>query len=212
MSGKVTVIDYGIGNLFSIANALRHCSADMELTGDPAAVAGADRLILPGVGAFRDGMDGLHRRGLAEAISAFIARERPFLGICLGMQMMLDRSEEFGLYEGLGLIPGSAVRIEATGAEGRPHKIPHIGWSELARSGRPWEGTLLEGISEGECAYFVHSYTAVPDGEEYRLADTFYDGRRLSAVIARGHVYGTQFHPEKSGAYGLKMLNTFLGL
>lgn len=213
MSKKVTVIDYGIGNLFSIANALHHCGAQMEFSGEPGRVLAAERLVLPGVGAFKDGVQGLRERGLIEAIREYAARERPFLGICLGMQMMLDESEEFGVHEGLGLVPGKVRAIEPTDARGNPHKIPHIGWSPLEPvDGKAWDGTIMAGVPLGTTAYFVHSFTPVPAGEEFRLADTHYDGRRLSAVIARGHVYGTQFHPEKSGAQGLRMLENFLAL
>ena len=210
---KVTVIDYGIGNLFSIANALNHCGAEMVFTADPAKVAAAERLVLPGVGAFKDGMAGLAERGLVDAVREYAHKERPFLGICLGMQMMLSASEEFGEHEGLGLIPGRVRAIASQGPDGTPHKIPHISWSPLLPAGDAgWGGTLLDGVAPGSTAYFVHSFTPVPDAEEHRLADTSYNGVRLSAVIARGHMYGTQFHPEKSGGLGLRMLNTFLNL
>ncbi|WP_279384302.1 imidazole glycerol phosphate synthase subunit HisH [Geotalea toluenoxydans] len=128
---RVTVIDYGIGNLLSVARAFEHCGANVELTDDARKIADADYLVLPGVGAFADGMSGLVERGLIEPIKKFAAKERPFLGICLGMQMMLDQSEEYGANEGLGLIPGKVVAIPAVGVDGSPHKIPHIGWNEI---------------------------------------------------------------------------------
>lgn len=186
----------------------------MVLTSEPARVAMAEWLVFPGVGAFEDGMEGLRRHGLVEAFHRFAEKERPFLGICLGMQMLLETSEEFGEHQGLGVIPGRVVAIAPTGTNGRPHKIPHIGWTaiEAGASGLSWENTILRRISPGTPFYFVHSYTAEPDRSENRLADSFYHGRRLSAVIRKGHLYGTQFHPEKSGASGLKLLQNFLEL
>ncbi len=212
MKPKVTVIDYGIGNIFSIANVLDYFGAEMILTSLPAEVAEAERLILPGVGAFRDGMEGLRIRNLTDAIHTFVEKERPFLGICLGMQMMLDLSEEFGEHEGLGLIPGRVVLIPNTGKDGTPHKIPHIGWNIIKRpeNDREWEGTILQDIPEETAVYFVHSFSAVPENEEHRLADTFYNGRRISAVITKGYLYGCQFHPEKSGDKGLFIIKNFL--
>lgn len=213
MSANVTVINYGVGNLFSIANAFNHLGANISIVSEPEGIKSADRLVLPGVGAFRKGMEELRGRGLVDAIRIYAECGRPFLGICLGMQMMLDRSEEFGENEGLGLIPGSVRAIEPTDVDGEPHKIPHIAWSPLEKAGgNAWNGTILDSVAEGTTAYFVHSYTPVPDGEQYRLADTHYNGRRLSAAISRGHLYGTQFHPEKSGEQGLEMLRAFLAL
>jgi glutamine amidotransferase len=211
MGKKVTLIDYGIGNLFSIANALKVCGADLNITEFANKAKSADRLILPGVGAFKDGMAGLESRGLADAIRQFTDYERPFLGICLGMQMMLSNSEEFGNHKGLGIIPGSVKAIEPIDLNANPHKIPHIGWNNLhkARKAR-WSNTLLDLINERTPFYFVHSFTAVPENENHRLADTYYGGRQLSAVIAKYNLYGTQFHPEKSGKHGLVLLRTFL--
>lgn len=210
---EVTIVDYGIGNLLSVARAFEQCGASVKLCDDPVQLERAERLVLPGVGAFKDGMRGLEERGLGQAVRAFSLTGRPFLGICLGMQMMLDESEEYGSCRGLGLVPGKVVSIPATTSEGEPHKIPHIGWNELtpAREGS-WEGTMLAGVRPGTAAYFVHSFTAAPADPAHRLADTFYNGRLISAAIRKGNLYGTQYHPEKSGAAGLGMVRSFLAL
>lgn len=213
MSVPVTVIDYGIGNLLSVSRALEQCGAQVLLTDDPAQIAQAERLVLPGVGAFKNGMDGLRTRGLIDVLCQFSATGRPLLGICLGMQMLLDISEEFGNHEGLGLISGRVMAIPATSATGVPHKIPHIGWNELqAPDTSKWSGTILHDIAPGSPVYFVHSFTAFPDDDACRLADCSYDGRPISAVIRSGNTYGCQFHPEKSGEVGLRILRRFLAL
>lgn len=214
MGAKATIVDYGRGNLFSIANACEHCDAEVEITESPSRVKRAERVILPGVGAFRDGMDGLRERDLLEPLKEFIATGKPFLGICLGMQMLLEGSEEFGSHEGLGLIPGRVLPIPRTDAQGRTHKIPHIGWNGVERpaEGRSWHGTVLDGLPQKSYFYFVHSFTAVPKEEKHRLADAWYGGRRVSAAIGIGNVFGTQFHPERSGPKGLMILRNFLRL
>jgi imidazole glycerol-phosphate synthase subunit HisH len=171
-------------------------------------------LILPGVGAFADGMKGLKDRNLIEAIQEYSKNGRPFLGICLGMQMMMDDGEEFGNHQGLRLIPGKVIAIENTTVDGLQHKVPHIGWNELMRSkwqdSLYWQDSILSGIKENESVYFVHSYTAYPEDEKHRFADVYYGGRRISAVIRKDNLYGCQFHPEKSGNTGLKIIKNFL--
>jgi imidazole glycerol-phosphate synthase subunit HisH len=208
----VTVIDYGIGNLLSVARAFEYCGAKVVLTEDAKQIAGADYLVLPGVGAFADGMSGLQLRNLIEPIKEFSSRNRPFLGICLGMQMMLSTSEEFGNHEGLDLIRGKVTVIPSTDITGAPHKIPHIGWNSLQfpQGISSWEDSILSSILPGTAVYFVHSFTAVPDSPSNRLADCLYNGRTLSAAIRLGSLYGCQFHPEKSGECGLKIIETFL--
>lgn len=210
----VTVIDYGIGNLLSITRALEHCGAHPVLTNSPTEVEEAKCLILPGVGAFADGMQGLRNKNLIEPIRRYAASGRPLLGICLGMQMLLDYSEEFGRHEGLQIIPGRVAAIPVTGTDGNPHKVPHIGWNGLkpVRNVEEWGTTLLKNVRPNDSVYFVHSYTAWPLDEKHRLADTFYDGRRIAAVIRSGAIYGCQFHPEKSGPNGIKILKNFIDL
>lgn len=202
---RVVVVDFGLGNLHSVVKALRHEGADVVLTEDPDEVRRAERLVLPGVGAFADGMEGLRKRNLVEPLHEFIATGRPFLGICVGMQVLLGESEEFGRHAGLGVIEGTVQLIPR--APGR--KVPHIGWNSL-QPVASWAATPLEPLEPGTMAYFVHSYTAVPAREEHRLADADYAGHRISAAVRKDNVVGVQFHPEKSGASGLVVLARYL--
>lgn len=212
MSTQVTVIDYGIGNLFSVQRALEHVGASVALTSTPAELEGAERLILPGVGAFEDGMRGLRERGLIEPIRRYAATGRPLLGICLGMQMLSGIGEEFGTHEGLDLIPGRVRALPPQDAQGNEQKIPAIGWAELlAPEGVRWTATPLQPLQPGRSSvYLVHSYEVLPDDPADRLAEYEYGGRRVCAAIRRGNVFGFQFHPEKSGAVGLQVLSSFL--
>lgn len=213
MSNKITIIDYGLGNLFSVRRAFEICGAEVHVTESIEEIINADRLVLPGVGAFEDGMKGLEDRGLIEPILNFSKTGKPFMGICLGMQMMMDYSEEFGHHRGLGLIKGKVEAIPKTDQYGNPHKIPNIGWSELVvPESMVWNETILENIGEESSVYFVHSYTVVPEFHYNRLADSFYNGRVISAAIKEGNLYGCQFHPEKSSKVGLKILSNFMKL
>jgi glutamine amidotransferase len=212
MPPEVTVVDYGMGNVGSVLRALSACGATPTMTGVPEEVASAARLVLPGVGAFADGMEELRRRGLIEPIRSFARSGRPFLGICLGMQMMLATGEEFGVVAGLGLIAGNVQAIPRYGSNGEPRKIPHVGWNRIAPSGpdADWQGTILDGVAPDAAVYFVHSYAAVPDSPGHLLAHCDYDGCRIAAVIRSDALYGCQFHPEKSGPVGLRILDNFL--
>ncbi len=215
-SGKpVTVIDYGIGNLLNVVRALRHCGADVTVVDNAAQVPVLpDRLVLPGVGAFADGMSELRSRGFDELVKRYAQTERPFLGICVGAQMLFEVGEEFGDHAGLGLIPGRVAPVPATGLDGNAHRIPHIGWSALAlpASRTSWDKTILGRIDPGEAMYFVHSFAPMPENEEHRLADTYYNGVRICAAVARGSIYGCQFHPERSASHGLDILSGFMEL
>ena len=213
MTGTVTVVDYGVGNLLSVTRALELFGAEVKVTDRPIEVAEAERLVLPGVGAFSDGMTGLAKRKLIEPIKEFSNNGRPFLGICLGMQMMLDSSEEFGEHEGLGLIHGRVRAIPNTALNGESHKIPHIGWNQLTATGDDvWEGSILERTEVGESVYFVHSFHAEPLNKADVLALCDYNGRQVCAAIRAGNLFGAQFHPEKSGPVGLAIIETFLNL
>ncbi len=214
MTSRLIVIDYGVGNLLSVCRAFEACGAKLELTGSADRIGAADRLVIPGVGAFGDCVAELDRRRLVGPIREFVASGRPVLGICVGMQMLLTTGEEFGEHAGLGTVPGSVRAIPSTTADGRKHKIPHIGWSALLKPAAEtdWTGTILDGIAPGATCYFVHSFTAEPEDARSRLADCDYNGRRISAAIRAGNVYGTQFHPEKSGEVGLRILRNFLRL
>ncbi|MBF0142934.1 MAG: imidazole glycerol phosphate synthase subunit HisH [Magnetococcales bacterium] len=210
----VTVIDYGVGNLLSVGRALSHCGAEVVFCSDPEGVVKAERLILPGVGAFAKGMAELDKRGLIPALREVAERGVPLLGICLGMQLLLETSDEFGTHTGLGLIPGRVVAIPPQGIDGSRHAIPHIGWNNLLLPGhrQGWKGSILERLPHGESVYFVHSFTAVPADPLHRLADCHYNGLVISAAIARDNLSGCQFHPEKSGERGLDILRAFLAL
>jgi len=210
---QVSIVDYGGSNILSVARALRHCGADVVLADTAAAIESAARLVLPGVGAFGDVRTSLARRDLIAPLQSFAGTGKPFLGICVGMQLMMDYSEEFGRHPGLGLIPGGVKPITSVGKDGKPHRIPHVGWQELARPhhDHSWTGTILEGLTSSEAVYFVHSFAAEPIDEAHRLADYHYDGVSVCAAIGHGTLVGCQFHPEKSGVVGLRILRKFLG-
>lgn len=209
---EVAVVDYGVGNLLSVSRALEHAGARVSVTSDPAVILSAARVVLPGVGSYAAGMDALRAQGLDDVVRQVAAIGTPLLGICLGMQLLLDDSAEFGVTAGLGLIGGSVVRIPATTTGGERHKIPHIGWNELAvpPSRADWSGTVLADTTPGDAVYFVHSYMAAPASPAHRLADCNYGGIAVAAVIERDNILGCQFHPEKSGEVGLTMLRRFL--
>jgi imidazole glycerol-phosphate synthase subunit HisH len=209
---EVVVVDYGVGNLLSVRRALEHCGASVQLAHQPEVLRRAARVVLPGVGAFANGMSELRRRELAEAVQEVVARGVPLLGICLGMQMLLEVSEEFGVTAGLGLIPGRVIAINPFTPSGEPLKIPHVGWNALVPASRDtrWEDTALQDVHPAEAVYFVHSFMAQPEQSRHRLADCLYGHEAICAVIARDNVVGCQFHPEKSGEVGLKILRRFL--
>jgi glutamine amidotransferase len=212
MPTQVTIVDYGIGNISSVSRAIQHFGAEARLTDNPDEIMNATRLVLPGVGAFLNGMQGLRERGLVEPLRAYAASGRPLLGICLGMQMLLTASEEFGEHEGLGIIPGRVLPVVAKNDHGNSLKVPHIGWSGLSMppSRQTWDNTVLEPVPVESSVYFVHSFMAVPIHEEHRLADTMYGDCRISAAIQMGKVTGCQFHPEKSGTTGLRIIQNFV--
>ena len=209
---EVVVIDYGVGNLLSVRRALEHCGAIVQVTSDPKLILAAPKVVLPGVGAFKKGMEELGRRGLDVVVREVATNGVQLLGICLGMQMLLDDSDEFGMTAGLGLIPGRVIAVPASCSEGRPQKIPHIGWNSLVlpRGRKSWQQSLLHDIKQEASVYFVHSFMASPSSPEDRIADCFYGDVPISAVIGRNNVFGCQFHPEKSGDVGLKVLKNFL--
>ena len=206
---SVTVIDYGAGNLHSVEKALEHLGCSVRVITRGEELAGVDRLVLPGVGAFADGMRELASRGLVDAIHAYAATQRPLLGICLGMQFLLDASEEFGDHAGLGLVPGRVRRLPSEPGL----KVPHVGWNRIhALSGRDFGGTVLADVAQGAAMYFVHSYGAVPVDDAHVIAVADYGEAAVTAAIARESVMGCQFHPEKSGPGGLAVLARFLSL
>lgn len=212
----VVIVDYGRGNLWSVCQAVTAVGGEPRLSTEPTVVCAAEQLILPGVGAFGDAMAGLRARGLDEAVLAFAATGRPLLGVCLGMQLLLEASTEFGHHAGLGLIAGRVDRLPppVTGARDKipPYKIPNVGWCRLepAVGGAPWAESLFAAVKPGDFAYFVHSYGAHPVDPRHRLADIDLGGAPVSAAITAGPITGCQFHPEKSGEVGLAILRAFV--
>lgn len=214
----IAIIDYGVGNLFSLTASLNYLGAETRVTADAADLERADKIILPGVGAFEDAIRKLEATGLVDTIREQIAKGKPMLGICLGMQLLFEESHEYGLYKGLGLIKGKVVSIdEELKAEGRESfvsfagketlKVPHIGWNSLKfKEDEP----LFRYINQGDCVYYVHSFYG-KDCSASTIATSEY-GITITGAVRNGNVYGTQFHPEKSGQTGLNILRAFIDM
>ena len=197
----VTIVDYGSGNLRSVQKAFEHLGAPAAITDDPGVVASAERLVLPGVGAFGDAMRELRARGLVEPIVAHLRADRPFFGICMGLQLLFETGLEGGRHEGLGVLAGDVSRFELPAG----FKVPHMGWNTVS-----WrDGGRPAGIADGEHFYFVHSYRARPSDASVVAAEADYGGP-FCAAVSRGRLFATQFHPEKSQAAGLRLLRAFL--
>ena len=201
----VAIVDYGVGNLFSLECSLNAIGAEVVITADPEVLKNADQVLLPGVGAFEDAAKKLRATGLDQVIKELAAAGKPLLGICLGMQMLFEKSYEYGEHEGLGLIPGKVVSME--GVVPAEYKIPHIGWNALRFKK---DCPIFKNIQDGDCVYFVHSYFAT-DCASYVTATAEY-GPELTAAVANKNVFGCQFHPEKSGTVGLAILKAFTEL
>lgn len=211
----ITLIDYSIGNLLSVERALNSLGANYSIARSVEEIEAASKLILPGVGAFASCTGELEQRGFMEPIRHAVAEGKPLLGICVGMQMLFDASEEFGTHEGFGFIKGTVKTIPSVDVTEKPHKIPHIGWTPLLtpedhKAG--WDSPILKDIPPNAEVYFVHSFAANPQKSVNRVADSEYGGHKLSAIVNSRNIYGTQFHPEKSGPIGLKILNNFLNI
>ena len=199
----IGIIDYGVGNLFSLRSSFEAIGEEVVISGEEGVLRTADKLILPGVGAFEDAAKKLRQNGLDRFVREQAALGKPLLGICLGMQMLFERSYEYGVHEGLGLLKGEVVPME--GKLPAELKIPHIGWNKLEFVNR--QSLLLSGIREGDFVYFVHSYYA--SGCEDSLAAVTDYGMPITAMVDKGNIYGCQFHPEKSGNVGLAILRAF---
>jgi imidazole glycerol-phosphate synthase subunit HisH len=204
-SGRVAIIDYQMGNLFSVGHACQTVGLETVITSDPAVIKDCEAAILPGVGAFGEAMENIGRLGLTGPIRDFIDSGRPFLGVCLGLQLLFTESEEFGSHRGLDVIPGKVVRFPQIGPGGGKLKIPQIGWNQIRPAGgaRSWEGSAFEGIHPQSYMYFVHSYYVKPDQVADVLSVTNYEGLDYCSSISHGNVLATQFHPEKSAQEGL---------
>jgi len=206
---RVAIVDYGMGNLFSVRLACEHAGIQPIVTAEADVMEEADALILPGVGAFGDAIKNLRERDLVSPIKDFIEAGKPFMGICLGMQLLLSESEEFGHHEGLDIIKGSVVKLRAKGICKKGTKVPQVGWNRISLPSSStedfWQGTLLDGLTDGEFMYFVHSYYSIPANEKTVLCTTIYGDVTFASGIIYKNINAFQFHPEKSGERGLRI-------
>ncbi|MEQ9363544.1 MAG: imidazole glycerol phosphate synthase subunit HisH [Leptospirales bacterium] len=208
----MAIIDYFAGNIYSVTRAFEYAGCVVSVVTDAEKIRDADCAVLPGVGAFGDGMSRLKEQGLVEGIQDFVKSGKPFLGICLGMQMLFSSSEEFGEHEGLGLVPGRVTRLP----DQKGYKIPNIGWNPVVIPGRSslgaWQDGLMAGYQSKRDFYFVHSFAARTERAEDCLGETLFGEYRFCSVVKRDNIMGTQFHPEKSKAAGMQLLKNFLSL
>lgn len=198
----ITVVDYGMGNLRSVVKAIEGFTGDVQVSSDPASVASSSALIMPGDGAFGAAMENLKSRGWIEPLTAFIKEDKPFLGICLGYQLLFSSSEEFGYSEGLGIIPGKVVKFDLPAGM----KVPHMGWNSVELSG---SSVYMKGIPSGSYFYFIHTYYPVPDDRSWVVGEADYGGK-FACIVGKGNLLATQFHPEKSHDVGLKIIDNFV--
>lgn len=206
---QVAIVDYGMGNLFNVKRACEHVGLSARITSLPADVLAADAVILPGVGAFGDAMDTLQKQGLDSALKEIAIANKPLLGICLGMQLFMDESFEFGRNRGLGIIPGKVVRFENPVSGNERLKVPQVCWNRMFRvkskEGYTWENSLMEGLPDGVFMYFVHSYYVIPDDPAVVVAKTEYGGIRFCSALRQRNIFACQGHPERSGQQGLQI-------
>lgn len=214
---KIAIIDYGVGNLYSLVKAFRHFGVDAFITENADEILSSDAVVLPGVGAFKSGMNGLKIRGLIKTVRDYAKTGKPMLGICLGAQLMLSKGYEFGESAGLNIIKGKVVKFPKL-----KEKVPHIGWNEIYKlkvedvklkaKDSKWKNTILDSIKENSDVYFVHSYVLKPDRKEDVLSLAKYGNYEFCSAIRKNNIYGCQFHPEKSGKTGLKIIENFINL
>ena len=213
---KVGVIDYGSGNIFSLAKAVEKVGCDVLLISSPKQMSEVDRYLLPGVGAFGSVMQKLEYTGFNDALISVAQEGKPLLGICVGMQVLFDVSHEFGEQDGLGVLGGKVEKIPRLDTNGNQNRIPHIGWAGLIYEHGDGNGQLVgelfKSINDGASFYFVHSFAALPADEDISVAHTIYGGHPITGAVRKGMVFGTQFHPEKSGIAGLRLLDNFVRL
>ena len=204
----ITIVDYGCGNIYSLNRILEKLNFKVEITDDPDKVTNADKIILPGVGAFSVGMENLKKNNLQDALNGFLKKGNFLLGICLGMQLLMKSSEEFGQFEGLGLINGKVISLE--GKENFP--VPHIGWSTIELNKNKNKNKLITNIKNYSYFYFIHSYKVLVDDNKNSICTTSYGLNKFCSVVNSANIFGTQFHPEKSGKVGEKLIQNFLDL
>jgi glutamine amidotransferase len=209
---KITIIDYGVGNLYSVKRALEVCGgSNICISSNPSDILDADRVILPGVGAFGDGMLGLKKHNLVEPILTYAALGRPLLGICLGMQLLSSFSTEFGTHQGLNLIHGHVLPIPSITIDKQVQKVPFIGWSSLDQRGQRYSSNnILSPLDDRNSVYLIHSFHVIPSKLDDITATYHYGGHSITAAIRRNNIYGLQFHPEKSASVGLEILRSFI--
>jgi imidazole glycerol-phosphate synthase subunit HisH len=206
---RICVIDYDLGNVKSILMGLKKVGAHPVLSKEEDEILSSDAVVLPGVGAFNVGMENLKKYALIEKISRFVRTGKPLLGICLGMQLLMDEGEEFGYSKGLGLLRGKVTKLSLK--EGHKERIPHVGWNMIDEPEESrWRGTILNGLEAKSGVYFVHSFRAEPADPGDILSTTFYGGKHFCSSVHKGNIYGCQFHPEKSAAVGLRILENFV--
>lgn len=206
---KVAIIDYQLSNLFSVKHAFDYLNIDSEITSDKTIIINSDAAIIPGVGAFGDAMENLQKLDLINLIKNFISSGRPFMGVCLGMQLLFTQSEEFGLHKGLNIVSGQVKKF--VGKE-KQIKVPQIGWNQIFKAQKSWDNSPLKEIKDGEFMYFVHSYFCQPKDKKVILSETTYEGIKHCSSLFSKNVFATQFHPEKSAKEGIKIYKDWLQL
>jgi imidazole glycerol-phosphate synthase subunit HisH len=200
---KVVIIDYHLGNLFSVNQALQNIGLDVTISNDPEVVATADAVVLPGVGAFADAMTNLEKHGLVNAMQKYAGSGKPFMGVCLGLQLLFTVSEEFGSCKGLGLLQGKVKRFLNSDEEGNTIKVPQIAWNEIYSAGVDWNETPFQSLQQNEHMYFVHSFYVEPEDKSCILSLTQYHNKEYTSSILKDNIFACQFHPEKSAENGL---------
>jgi glutamine amidotransferase len=212
MKSEVSIIDYGVGNLLSVQRAFQYCGVEATITSDPKIITSASHVVFPGVGAFPTAMKKLELKGLDVVVKEVVSKGTALLAICLGMQLLMEESDEFGLNLGLGLIRGRVESIPKRSISDSEINVPHIGWNSLQipTGSKNWDDTILGDNQNGDFVYFVHSFMVKTQDPTNRIAETNYGGHKIAAVISKDNIVGCQFHPEKSGETGLKILKKFI--
>lgn len=204
---KIDVVDYGVGNLYSLVKIFQLLGANVTVSEDASPLSKADAIVLPGVGSFEAGMRGLETRGLVDALKKMAEQDKPILGICLGAQIMLSEGHEFGVFKGLDIVKGKVVKFPPLKEK---EKVPHVGWNNICINQKISKPTILQGINKENRVYFVHSYVMEPESNNNILATSDYGEHRFCSVINKKSIYGCQFHPEKSGKVGIKIIKNFI--